>query len=242
MFAGFAENYSALKDDLLERPASDFSQLEPETAENVDVGLRYVGERFTASIAYYDIQFENRIVFLDAESSAGPNYLIGTNGTYFNAGGIESNGIEATATYALSETLSFYGSYTNNESTYLGSGDAAVDAASGIVAGNNVINMPEQMAVLAGNWVSGPYVAGVSAKYTGERYVRFDNTWKADGYWYIDIYAGVDGEALTDALTGLSFDFVVNNATDERFLSSMPGNAAWLGAPRTISITVSADF
>ena len=113
VFAGFAENYSALKDDLLERPASDFSQLEPETAENVDVGLRYVGERFTASIAYYDIQFENRIVFLDAESSAGPNYLIGTNGTYFNAGGIESNGIEATATYALSETLSFYGSYTN---------------------------------------------------------------------------------------------------------------------------------
>jgi len=242
VFAGFAENYSALKDDLLERPASDFSQLEPETAENVDVGLRYVGERFTASIAYYDIQFENRIVFLDAESSAGPNYLIGTNGTYFNAGGIESNGIEATATYALSETLSFYGSYTNNESTYLGSGDAAVDAASGIVAGNNVINMPEQMAVLAGNWVSGPYVAGVSAKYTGERDARFDNTWKADGYWYIDIYAGVDGEALTDALTGLSFDFVVNNATDERFLSSMPGNAAWLGAPRTISITVSADF
>ena len=68
VFAGFAENYSALKDDLLERPASDFSQLEPETAENVDVGLRYVGERFTASIAYYDIQFENRIVFLDAES------------------------------------------------------------------------------------------------------------------------------------------------------------------------------
>ena len=91
--------------------------------------------------------------------------------------------------------------------------------------------MPEQMAVLAGNWVSGPYVAGVSAKYTGERDVRFDNTCKADGYWYIDIYAGVDGEALTDALAGLSFDFVVNNATDERFLSSMPGNEAWLGAP-----------
>ena len=65
-----------------------------------------------------------------------------------------------------------------------------------------------------------------------------------EGRWLliIDIYAGVDGEALTDALPGLSYDYVVKNAIDERLLSSMPGNAAWLGAPLTISITISADF
>ena len=47
-----------------------------------------------------------------------------------------------------------------------------------------------------------------------------------------------DTDTVTDALTGLSFDFVAKNATDGPSLSSMPGNAAYFGVLRTISIIV----
>ena len=57
---------------------------------------------------------------------------------------------------------------------------------------------------------------------------------KAGGY--------TDTDTATDALTGLSFDFVAKNATDRPSQSSMPGNAAYSGVLRTISIIVQADF
>ena len=57
---------------------------------------------------------------------------------------------------------------------------------------------------------------------------------KAGGY--------TDTDTATDALTGLSFDFVAKNATDGPSQSSMPGNAAYFGVLRKISIIVLADF
>ncbi|WP_444932465.1 TonB-dependent receptor domain-containing protein (plasmid) [Microbulbifer sp. SSSA002] len=70
-------------------------------------------DNFSATATYFQNHFENRIIFLDNNTSAGNNYLIGTNGTYFNAGGIESDGLELFPwTTILSETLNLYTSYT----------------------------------------------------------------------------------------------------------------------------------
>ena len=71
LFAGYAENFKALGDLILERPLSDFVDLEPETAENIDLGVRWVVDRITFAFTYYTIEFNDRIIFLSAETDAG---------------------------------------------------------------------------------------------------------------------------------------------------------------------------
>ena len=242
LFAGYAENFAAIRDEVLERPASDLEGIEPETAENFDVGLRFAGTRFTLAATYYDIQFEDRIIFLSAETAAGPNYIIGTNGTYFNAGGIESDGIELSGTFDLDDSWTVYGAYTMNDSKYLGTGDPVVDAAQGITPGNAVAGVPDNMFVLTVDWASGPFNVGVSTKYTDERPVSLDNTFIADDYWLTDIYVNVSGDRLGDALRGATLRLVVNNLLDEDYLGGIAGGGAWIGAPRTVALTAEARF
>ena len=143
VFAGYAENFKALGDEILERPSSDLDNISPETAENLEFGLRYSTDWVTLSAVYYDISFENRIIFLDNSVATGPNYLIGTNGTYFNAGGINSDGFELSGLIEPLDNLSLYLAYSRNNSEYGGTGDSAVDAAVGIIPGNDVVTMPD---------------------------------------------------------------------------------------------------
>jgi len=127
---------------------------------------------WSLSAAYYDIEFDNRIIFLDNQSTAGPNYIIGTNGTYFNAGGIESDGLEVSLTWDVTDTLLFYVAYTDNTSEYIGTGDSAVDAELGVTPGNTVVNMPETQLVLSLAWEDGPYleVGGVVISDSPEKF------------------------------------------------------------------------
>jgi outer membrane receptor protein involved in Fe transport len=241
-FAGYSENFKAIADVILERPDSDLSALEPETAENIELGLRYRGDRLFLSAAYYDISFNNRIIFLSPESAAGPDYLIGTDGTYFNAGGIDSTGFELTADYRLSEQFSLYSSYSFSDSTYVGTGDSAVDAGLGISPGNDVVGIPDQQLVLSLDWSWDRYSAGISGKYTGERPVRVNNSWIADSYTTADIYLTMRGESSMNMISGWNLTLLVNNAFDESFLGGIAGEGAWIGPPRTVSASFTLDL
>lgn len=242
VFGGYAENFKSISDLVIERPDSDIDNIEPETARNIDAGLRYANDRISASLTYYDIEFENRLIFLSAESSAGPDFLIGTNGTFFNAGGIESSGFEFSASVILNENFLLYTSYTNNESTYIGTGDPLVDAEVGIVPGNKVVGVAENLFVASLDWQSGPYRAGVSTKFTGDRPVTLDNSWVAESNVITDLYVGVSGEAISDSFKNIDMSLVINNLTDEDFLGGIAGQGAWIGAPRTVVFTLTADF
>ncbi|MEZ5655416.1 MAG: TonB-dependent receptor [Sphingobium sp.] len=241
LFAGYAENFKSITDDILERPDSDLN-IEPETARNIDVGIRYNKGPISASATYFNIEFDNHIIFLSNNTSAGPNYLIGTNGSYFNAGGIESEGIELAATVNLTEQFSAYASYTYTDATYIGSGDPLVDTALGIIPGNRVTGLPENMFVLSANWADGPFRLGISGKYTDDRYVDVANSFVAESYFLTDLYVGVKGEAISDAFKALDLSLTVNNLMDEDYLGGISGGGAWIGAPRTVVFTLTADF
>ncbi|MCB1646939.1 MAG: TonB-dependent receptor [Pseudomonadales bacterium] len=242
LFGGYAENFSSISDNILERPDSDLSNIDPETATNIDLGARYRGESFSLTATYYDVEFDNRIIFLSANTSAGPDYLIGTNGTYFNAGGVDSSGLELTGTWNPVDELEIYFSYTNNDSSYIGTGDPLVDSAIGIAPGSTVVNMPETMYVAAADWHRGPFSVGFSSKFTDDRYVNVGNTWKADSYTLTDAYLSYSPEALPDMLRGMNVTLNINNVTDEEYIAGISGGGAWLGAPRTVAVTFQLDL
>lgn len=234
VFAGYAENFAAIKDTVLEREASSLTNIEPETAENIDVGLRFVGDKITANLTYYDISFENRLTFFAPDSPDGIDYLIGTNGSYVNVGGIESNGFEASITVALNEQWRIYSSFTKNESEYVGGN-------SEFPVGNTVAGSAEEMAVISIDWSKGNYLAGLSTKRVGARWLDAANKNRVDAYVVSDFYAGVRLE-LDGDIESVDLRLTVNNVFDESYLGGISGGSAWIGAPRTAALNISASF
>ena len=242
LFGGYSENFKSISDSILERESADLSNIEPETSEVMELGLRYAGARLFATATYFDSQFENRIIFLAPGSAAGNDYLIGTSGTYFNAGGIDSSGFELAATFNLNSNWSLYGAFTALDAEYKGTGDSVVDAENGIFAGNDVTGIAETMAVLSLDYSTDRIDAGVSVKNTGERAVNTSNTWYTDDYTLVDAYLSVSGEAISDSLAGFRLHAQIFNVADERYEGVVSSNAIWLGAPRTATIGLTFDF
>ncbi len=241
LFVGYAENFRAIGSTLLEVPGRSLDQLEPETASNIDFGIQHAGDRLALSATLYSIDFDNRIFYLGPLTPAGPNYLIPGGGAYFNAGGIETRGVELAATAAMSDRTSLYTALTLNDSKYLGTDDPLIDASQGIVPGADVAGVPPRLWVVSVDR-TGSLGGGLSAKYTAPRRVSLTADWYTDAYWVLDGYVSFRGEALSDLFRSTEFSIVANNVLDSPYLSAITENAAWLGASRTVSMTVTVDF
>jgi len=216
---------------VLERDSSDLSAIEPETAENIDLGVRYDNNALKLTATAYSIEFDNRITFIAPGSDTGGiDYTIGTNGSYLNVGGIESTGLELSASYMLSPQWNVYSSYTNNNSEYKGD-------APGFEAGSKVIDSVDDLFVLSTDYYSGDFRFGLSAKYTGER-------GDVDSYTVVDLNAGYAAEVNAGPFKAIDIAFVVYNITDESYLAGGTGNGStyFIGAPRTAAVTLTATF
>lgn len=243
VFAGYAQNFAAIKDSVLESDATALERIEPEQADNVDVGLRYARRRLSASLTAYQITFDNRIVFVSPTAAGAPDYLNETNGAYLNYGGVESTGVELAGDYRLTDHVRLYASYTNNDSTYTGTGDPALDDSLGIEVGNTVFGSVEQQFVVSADLRNQRYFGGASYKWVGDRWLDPTNTQRLDSFGLLDLYAGVHGESISDALRGYELRLNVINALDESYLGGADGGAyAWIGTPRTAVLSVTADF
>ena len=148
------------------------------------------------------------------------------------------------------EGLNLYGAYTYIDAKYrsisdLDTGttedDATIAMLNGL-AGNRVAGIARHMWVLSGSYTYGPVTAGLTGKYTGDRFADSGNSLVAQNYFLTDLNISVKGEGLSDILKDLEFALTVNNLTDERYLGGISGGYAWIGAPRTAIFTVTADF
>lgn len=240
-FGGFSENFRSFSSALLEVPGRSLDALEPETSSNIDVGVQYSGDRVALSATLYAVDFENRIVFLGPQTTAGPNYLIPGGGAYFNAGGLDTRGLELSATIQLPHKISLYSAYTRNNSEYVGSGDSILDEGQGTLPGTDVTGVPDQLWVFSVDR-SAPLSTGFSAKYTSPRRVSLTDDWYTDAYWMVDAYISVSGESLGRLFRSTEFTLVANNLFDQAYLSAITENAAWLGSKRTVSMTTTITF
>lgn len=231
LFAGFSENFAAIKNEVLEREASALTDIKPETAENIDLGIRFNTLDWQVSATAYAIEFDNRITFIAPGSDTGGiDYTVGTNGQYINVGGIESTGLELSAKYQVNQNLSLYSSFTHNDSTYVGN-------APGFKAGEKVIDSVDDMFVVSTDYTKGDLRAGLSAKYTGDR-------GQADSYTLVDFNVGYSKELDGGAFNSIDIAFVVNNLFDKRYLATGTGTGEtfFIGGPRTATITFTANF
>ena len=244
VFAGYAENFKAIPDTVLEVVGSSgvTGLPDPETAENAEIGVRYVSDRLRGSVVYFDSTFENRLFPAPTESVDGIDYLESSNGGFINGGGIESSGLEVAGEFNATDNWSFFGSYTYNDATILGTGDTVLDTAAGIFTGNQVPGIAENMFVISADYTEGNFFAGLSTKWVDDRFVNLSNTWTAESYYDADLYAGISGSALSEDLSNVEFRLNVNNLFDNDWLAGISGNGAWISAPRTVMFTATADF
>ncbi|WJG11228.1 TonB-dependent receptor [Aliiglaciecola sp. LCG003] len=227
IFGGYSENFAAIKDSVLERDDADLRFVEPETADNIDLGLRYSSSDLSASLTFYSIKFDDRINFVSNETSSGIDFLESAAGGYNNVGGIESTGFEASLTYQFSNNFSLFMSFTDNDSEYTdtigndgiayASPQAAYDqnvdnASFGLLAvkGNSVIGVADQMAVISVDWQKDNYTAGLSTKYVGERTLNvFENETVLVGEnanSTVLVNSEVDSYIVSDLYVGALFD------------------------------------
>ena len=244
LFFGYSENVKPLIDTILEREGSSTADLEAEQADNMELGLRYSSRRLNASAVIFQNEFNNRLEFFGNQLAGNiPDYTIGLAGRFDNVGGIDSEGFELAVNYEFNQNWSVYGSYTDTDATYVGTGLGAIAyTAVGVFPGRQVVNTPDSMWVLSVDWTRNKYFAGLSTKYVGERFVDRANTLPTDAYTVADLYLGVDGEAVSDFLQGFEFRMVVNNLFDESYLGGISGFGAWIGSPRTASFAMTVDL
>jgi iron complex outermembrane recepter protein len=244
LFGSFSQNVKPLTDAVLANPVTALGGIESETADNVEVGIRYLGDRFNGSVVYFDSKFDNRLEFFTPQLSGNiPNYLIGTDGRYDNVGGIKTSGLELSLSARLTDNWAIYSSYTYTDATYLGTGlGAEADQALGLNPGKRVVGTAENMFVFTIDWTRNNYSAGLSTKFVDDRFINRTNTSKSDAYTVADFYLTMDGQAISNVMKGYNFGLVVNNVTNESYLGGIAGFGAWIGAPRTTAFTMTLDF
>lgn len=262
LFAGYSENFKAINDGLLEsRKAKDLASLDPETAKNYEAGVRYNAGDLSMSATVYNVKFNDRIALLRYQTNPDgtPNYLAVGDGNYDNIGGVDSNGLELSLNYRLTEQLSLQSSLSKNNSEYNQDVYAAKklpDGKNGQVidykAGEKVAGVPEQMASLGLHFSHASYKAGLNAKYTADyfgaakhTFVGNNNVWNRDklpAYTNFNLYMGYSKALDGQWMRSLDLNFVINNLTDKNYLSGGTEGAYLIGAGRSATATISLGF
>lgn len=242
VFAGYAQNFAALRRSLLDENENVRREIKPETADSIEGGIRYSNNRFNGSITVYDIKFDNRVIFVPSNFVTGIDYLSEVDGIYLNVGGVKSTGVEVAAAYRLTPELQVSTSYSYNRAKYLGTGDAAKDEALDIVPGVQVYNTPKHMLVAGLDYKGEIFKAGVSTKYVSSRFIDRAGVNPSGSFVLTNAYVGVELGEVVPQVKGLDLTVTVNNLTNERYLAGADGGSAFLGSPRTVMASLTLDF
>jgi iron complex outermembrane receptor protein len=149
-----------------------------ETSTNIDLGYRYAGKETTFSGSVYNIDFKNRIArAYDPVAGSSVDYNVGDSTT---------RGFELEAGWRPFKAWTFYGSVSYTDSKIkddLRTGAATFESTSG----KQFPDTPKVMTGLSVQYSDGPWTAGLSAKFIGQRYSTLVNDESTDGYTVVDM-------------------------------------------------------
>lgn len=264
LFAGYSKNFKAVSDSILENQKTvDLANLNPETATNLDLGLRYFGDNFSFSSAIYNVKFNDRIVLLRYATSADgtPNYLAAGDGNFDNVGGVNASGFETSFDWRLHQNLNLTSAITYNRAEYSEDVFASTTTPTGqpelvkdYRKGDKLAGIPEKMLSLGLNYNDGNYRAGLSGKFIGSYYGAAKHSFSSDGtdlwnrdslptHTLLNAYLGYEKSLDNSNLfSGVDLALVLNNITDKNYITGGNEGSYLIGAGRTASFTVSLNF
>ncbi|TCV92386.1 iron complex outermembrane receptor protein [Luteibacter rhizovicinus] len=223
--------------------------LKPEQSRTWDGGFRSTGRYYEASVAVYDVRFDNRLLSLNP----CPSIEVGTrpecNTAFVNVGSVKSRGAEFTFIWKPIRGLEWYNSASFNHSTY--EDNYVANGQVVPVKGKTTVDTPKRMFASELSWRNGPWFASLRGKFTGKRYYTYTNDQSVAGATTFDFGAGYDF-GPTIGLKDLSLALNVTNLTDKRYASNLTAFAGTdpagralafhASAPRESFVTLSADF
>lgn len=253
LFGSYAENlatFSAGRDGPFSATQAAFdatvANLQPESSQTLEAGLRYSSETVVASVAAYRVTFNNRL--LNIAQCVG---IIGCANSFANVGTVNTRGIELTSRWQPSTRLSWLNSLSFNDSTYA---DDYLDGATVVpTAGKHVVDSPRRLFASELIFREGRWDARLAAKFTDRRFYSYLNDASVPAFWLLD--AGI-GYALPSAswLKASRLQLNVTNLLDERYFSTLGSNGfrtrdtagqhytLLAGAPRQVFLSLELQF
>ncbi len=221
-------------------------RLKPEQSRTFEGGLRSVTDSYEASLALYDVKFDNRLLVIS--QCAG---IVGCASAYANVGSVSSRGAELAVNFKLSTELHWSNSLSYNRSRY----DSDYLNGTTVVPtkGKTVVDSPKQLFFSTIAWTPGPWDLRLSANYTGKRYYTYTNDASVPSFWLFNAEAGYDFGKLGYA-QDLKLALNVTNLADKRYFGTIGSNGfvandptgefqtLLAGAPRAVMLTGTLKF
>ncbi|ESQ83426.1 hypothetical protein AEAC466_12180 [Asticcacaulis sp. AC466] len=229
--------YGVIYQDNAVKPANPL----PETNKTLELGYRFSSPTFTAQADVWAQKYENRIV-----SSYDP-----ASDSYFdrNVGSVDLKGVEASAAWAPSTKVSFYGSltYTDTEilDNYANGSTTTVNT-----KGKALPEVPEWMGAFGVSYKPfKDFSFDLNGKYVGDRYATDLNDLKTPSYTVVNGSARWDLPETGFTKPGTYLQLNVINLTNKYYFGSISSTVAAsnnpsfnVGAPRTVMLSLHAAF
>ena len=256
IFGSYAENIRAFESANTIGPFSTTQEgfnairdsLQPESSRTIELGWRFKVGIVQGAVAAYDVKFDDRLLAL----TLGPG-ILGNPSALQNVGSVSTRGIEAAATVELTDAISFFASYTYNDSTYDDNVLGANGAVTAATDGKTVVNAPKNLLRGELKYDDGNLFATASAAYTGKRYYTYLNDGSVSGYTLAELSLGYrfEGNAW---LEGTQLQANVTNLFDKKYVSTIGSNGftnsdptgtaqtLLAGAPRQFFVSLKKQF
>jgi iron complex outermembrane receptor protein len=217
-----------------------------ETSTNLDLGARYRGDMFKASVTAFLVQFKNRIARGFDPIQAGTFDI--------NVGDSTTKGLEIEGGTVPINGFSAYVSGTYTRSTI--KSDLQTGATTfAPTAGKIFPDTPKGMASASLQYANGPYLVNVAGKYTSGRWLTLVNDQSIGSFTTVDLNAAwklpnLAGEMFKNPVIRLN----VSNLFDKRYLQANSGSGSniaitsannpsvYPGQPRFTSVTFQVDM
>ncbi|MFX1680233.1 TonB-dependent receptor [Mitsuaria sp. CC2] len=230
-----------------------------ETSINTDLGYRYQTKDISLSATVFNVDFKDR-----QGNAYDPNTL---NSVYTNIGRVKTHGLEMEAGTGTFKGFSAYASLTVQKSKV--KDDLPVSVVNGQqvflpTKGKEMTLTPDMILAGSVQYTYGPFYARVKVKRTGKQQGTLMNDEEVPAYWVGDVDAGYNFGNVQDWLKNIQLRLNVSNIGNASYRNPSSGTVVnalqyrnlggttytqnantvfyYLGAPRFVSMNLSADF
>lgn len=227
-------------------------QLKPEESRTFEGGLRQVSDFYQASLAVYDVKFDNRLLVISQCSG-----IVGCASGYANVGSVTSRGVELAVNFKLADDLHWSNSLSYNRSRYDDDYISGYDANNQPIVvptkDKTVVDSPKQLIASELVWTPGAWDMRLSAHYTGKRYYTYINDAGVPSYWLFNAELGYDFGKIGMA-EDVKLALNVTNLANKRYFATVGSNGFVVsdpngtfqtllaGAPRASLLTATVRF